>query len=206
MINRSISTPPLNRHRYAGAFTLFELMIVVALLSIVVSISLPSFLRAVRKSPLKQAMSDLEEACNRARMMAIMEGRPAELVIRAPDGLLQVRPFTETAPVEDDLPQDRLPAPEPSPAGEQTDLGGLAAVPKPQIGVAPVVFRLPSTVAFRKLVVNLQDMMDTEEARVRFFPNSTCDAFAATLLSEDNEERNITLEITTARTIIEVVR
>ncbi|MDH7502066.1 MAG: prepilin-type N-terminal cleavage/methylation domain-containing protein [Verrucomicrobiota bacterium] len=181
------------------AFTLFELMVVVALLGIVVSISLPSFLHAVRKSPLRQAMSDLEEACNRARMMAIMEGQPSEIAIRAADGMVQVRLFRETAP--DEEPESGAVG-SAEPIGTAVQPGGS---PLP-VGVAPVVFKLPSTVAFKSLVVNLQDMMDTEEARVRFFPNSTCDAFRATLLSEDNEERTITLEVTTARSIIEVIR
>lgn len=181
------------------AFTLFELMVVVALLSIVVSISLPSFLHAVRKSPLRQAMSDLEEACNRARMMAIMEGQPSEIAIRAADGMVQVRLFRETAPEEQAEPGVGGPA-------EPSETAGQSSGSPLPIGVAPVVFKLPSTVAFKSLVVNLQDMMDTEEARVRFFPNSTCDAFRATLLSEDNEERTITLEVTTARSIIEVIR
>lgn len=188
------------RQQRAKAFTLFELMVVVALLSIVVSITLPSFLRAVRKTPLRQAMSDLEEACNRARMMAIMEGTPSELVIRAADGMLQVRPLRETPPGEEELASNPELTLEPAQSEEKP------SVPQVQIGAAPVIFRLPSTVAFKKLVVNLQDMMDTEEVRVRFFPNSTCDAFTATLLSEDNEERSITLEITTARSIIEVIR
>jgi len=185
--------------KHERGFTLFELMVVVALMSIVVSISLPSFLRAVRKSPLRQAMSDLEEACTRARMMAIMEGRPSEVVIRAADGMIQVRLFRETAP--DEEPESG--AVEQADKSERAGQSGGSPLP---VGVAPVVFKLPSTVAFKRLVVNLQDMMDTDEARVRFFPNSTSDAFSATLLSEDNEERTITLEVTTARSIIEVIR
>ena len=65
---------------------------------------------------------------------------------------------------------------------------------------------LPESVAFKKLLVNLRDMMEYDEARVRFYPNGTCDALAATLLSEQNEERTITLEITTGRDHLEIVR
>lgn len=178
----------------ASGFTLFELLIVVALLSIVVAISLPSFLRAVRKSPLRQAMSDLEEACGSARMMAIMEGKPAEVVIRAADGAIQVRLLQETAPSEEPVATAPLP----------NEGDGQQA--RASTAVSPLLIKLPPSVAFKRLVVNLEDMMDSEEARIRFFPNSTCDAFAATLLSDENEERTITFEITTARGIVEVAR
>lgn len=197
-VSHHFRSPRFERKNDRG-FTLFELMVVVALMSIVVSISLPSFLRAVRKSPLRQAMSDLEEACTRARMMAIMEGRPSEIAIRAADGMVQVRLFREIAP-------DQEPEPGMVEGGDKSATAEQSGGSPLQVGVAPVDFKLPSAVAFKSLVVNLQDMMDTEEARVRFFPNSTCDAFSATLLSEDNEERTITLEVTTGRSIIEVIR
>ncbi len=178
----------------ARAFTLFETLIVLALMAIIVSIGMPSFLYAVRKSPLRQAMSDLEEACHGARLMAILSGAPSELVIRAADGTLTVRRVQETAPENG---EPLVPSP------TDGDPHGEAVAPT---GVAPSLFKLPETVAFKTLVVNLEDMMDSAEARVRFYPNSTCDAFSASLLSEDNEERVITLEVTTAREYIEVVR
>jgi len=182
----------------AFGWTLFELLIVLALLSIVAAISLPSFLRAVRKSPLRQAMSDLEEVCNNARMMAILEGRPAEVVIRAADGTMQARLLQERAPSEEEAEEE---APVVPLEGDETP-----PAPASSSRVQPMLTKLPPTVAFKKLMVNLEDLMDSEEARVRFRPNSTCDAFSATLLSEDSEERSITFEITTARGIVEVIR
>ena len=53
-------------------FTLFEILVVLAILSIVATISVPSVVQAAKKSPMRQAMSDLEEACRNARMLAIL--------------------------------------------------------------------------------------------------------------------------------------
>ncbi len=40
-------------------FTLFEILVVLAILSIVATISVPSVVQAAKKSPMRQAMSDL---------------------------------------------------------------------------------------------------------------------------------------------------
>ena len=200
MSTRSITRRLGIRGSGAGGYTLFELLIVVALLAVIASIALPGFLHTVRKSPLRQAMSDLQEACHRARMMAIMRGTRSELVINAVDGSLTVRPVQETAVAPTDTVPGGLPA---SPADSATASGTRA---EPRDGLGPTTVKLPESVVFKKLVVNLQDLMDSTEARVRFYSNSTCDAFTATLLSEQNEERTLTLEITTAREEMEVVR
>lgn len=48
------------------------------------------------------------------------------------------------------------------------------------------------------LDVNLQECKDFDTAKVRFFPNGTCDEMTLVLRSNNNEWRKITLEITTA--------
>jgi hypothetical protein len=47
------------------------------------------------------------------------------------------------------------------------------------------------------LDVNLHECKDDEVARVRFFPEGTCDEMLIILRSENNDQRGITLEITT---------
>ena len=56
------------------------------------------------------------------------------------------------------------------------------------------------------LDVNLMDQMEAPEARVRFFPNGTCDEFTLVLRSEKGEMRKITLESTTGLWDVEVLR
>ena len=66
---------------------------------------------------------------------------------------------------------------------------------------------LPESVAFKELWVNRQNCVALEiEGRVRFYPNGTCDELLATLLSGENEERTITLEVTTGLSNLIIVR
>src|SRR5213592_5148545 len=73
-------------------FTLIEIMMVVGILGMVLVMGMPAFIQSIRKDPLRQAMSDIEEACNKARATAILRGSPMELVIRAEGGQLDVVP------------------------------------------------------------------------------------------------------------------
>ncbi|MCP5517029.1 MAG: type II secretion system protein [Verrucomicrobiales bacterium] len=175
-------------------FTLFEMMVVVAILGILATISLPGLITSMRKAPMKEAVSNLQEACRHARMKAVMEGQPAEMVIEAGTRAILVRRLSETAaPGAATEAATRL-APEPDPE------------PARRGKVPDMHVQLPESVAFRRLIVNLRDMMDATEARVRFYPDGTCDDFKAELLSEQNEVRVLRLEITTGRDIVEVVR
>jgi prepilin-type N-terminal cleavage/methylation domain-containing protein len=180
-----------------SGFTLFEVLVVLAILSIVATIGVPSVLQSAKKSPMRQAISDLEEACRNARMLAILTGDPTEVVIQAGEGALSV---SRASAVPDASGEDII-----SGVESREPVEGRTA-PAGKVEVEPFRAKFPSSVAFKKLIVNLQDMMDEKEARVRFYPNGTCDALTAQLLSEQNEERTLTLEITTGREIVEVIR
>ena len=181
-----------------AAFTLIELMMVLAILGIIVGIGLPAVISTVKKGPMRQAVSDLEEGFLKARMLAILTGQPAELVINAADGTLEVRSVTETAP--DPALASAEPLGEPLPEELDPDA-------PPRTEVLPTFSAsLDPSVAFRHLTVSLRDMMDESQAAVRFQPNGTCDALAATLFSEAGEERTIALEITTGRARVETIR
>ena len=69
-----------------------------AILLIIVGVGLPAMITAVRKGPMRQAISDLEEGFLKARMLAILTGQPAEFVIQAANGTLAVRAVTDRAP------------------------------------------------------------------------------------------------------------
>ncbi len=181
-------------------FTLVELMMVMAILGIVLGVALPALVGTVRKAPLRQALSDFDEGVLKARMLAILTGQPAELVIRSADGALFVRSVTEAPQGGETVPES-----------EEGGLPGVEA--RPAAAEAPRREELPrfsarlhESLAFRQLVVNLRDMMDEEEAVVRFQPNGTCDAFTAVLFSETGEERLLQLEITTGRLRIQELR
>ena len=63
------------------AFTLIEIMIVVAIMGIVMTMSVPVVYKLWRKAPLRQAVKDIVEVCSHARARAIMQGQVTEVVI-----------------------------------------------------------------------------------------------------------------------------
>lgn len=175
---------------------------VLGILLIIVGIGLPAMITTVRKGPMRQAMSDLEEGFLKARMLAILTGQPAEFVINAATGALAVRTVSAT-------PSDAATAEPGSRPGEEplATLEGEDGADRPRTEPLPSFSAtLHESIAFRQLTISLRDMMDEEEAAVRFYPNGTSDALFALLFSETGEERSVALEITTGRPVIETIR
>jgi len=170
-----------------------EIMLVIAIVGVMLGIGIPTMFRGMSKLPIQQAVRTLEEACRAARTAAILQGQPAEVVIQAQEGTVTVALVAEGGGAPSDLGPSEPGLSEPGPAG--------AASGRPDFSG-----RIPASVAFKQLRVNLRDMMDYDEARIRFYPNGTSDELTAVLLSEQNEERALTLEIVTGREHVEVIR
>jgi prepilin-type N-terminal cleavage/methylation domain-containing protein len=130
------------------AFTLIEIMIVVAIIGLVAAMGVPSIFQALRKDGMRKAMSDVQQTLGDARTRAIVSGQTTEVVFQ---------PLAK-------------------------NIGSTA---------------LPDGVDIAMLDINLLDYGATEEARVRFFPNGTCDELTLVLHSRDEWEK-ITLEFSTA--------
>jgi prepilin-type N-terminal cleavage/methylation domain-containing protein len=81
-----------------NAFTLIEIMVVVALIGIIMAMGIPSIVRSIRKEGMRKATSDLVEACNDARATAILSGTTSDMVIRPQDGTISGGKFTATLP------------------------------------------------------------------------------------------------------------
>ena len=62
-------------------FTLIEIMIVVAIMGIVMTMSVPIVYKVWRKAPMTQAVKDIVEVCSRARARAIMQGAVVEVIL-----------------------------------------------------------------------------------------------------------------------------
>jgi prepilin-type N-terminal cleavage/methylation domain-containing protein len=176
-----------------GGFTLIEIMMVVGILGMVLAMGMPAFIQFIRRDPLRQAVSDIEEACSRARAAAILRGSPVELVIRAEGGQLNV------VPARDDN-------------AERTAAGvealGQPAEPsadKPASQSPVFSARLNENVAVTLLYVNLKDQMEAEETRVHFYPNGTSDEFTM-IVQAGNGMRKISLECVTALATVEVIQ
>lgn len=170
-----------------NAFTLIEILIVVSLLALVVTTGVPAVFRALKQDPMRQAVTDLVEACSFARAHAILGGVSMELVIVADGGAIRVERAREKR------------------AGDARELGGLQAKP---VGPGSTFLRpmqLQEDVAVELLYINLRDQMHEPQARVRFYPNGTSDEFAI-VLRYNEKVRKIELDIITGLADVQSIR
>jgi prepilin-type N-terminal cleavage/methylation domain-containing protein len=135
-------------------FTMIELMIVISIMGVVLTTSIPLIYHSMRKDPMRKAVADVMEACGDARAQAIMSGMPAELIIRPLDHSLSVS-AASTGPAAVRPP---------------VALEDPASAPPPRRQRPPFKATLSSDLVIEMVDVNLREFKDEEEARVRFFP------------------------------------
>jgi prepilin-type N-terminal cleavage/methylation domain-containing protein len=142
------------------AFTLIEIMVVVAIMGIIMAAGVPTLWKALHKEGFRKTVSDVVDVCNSARARAILQGRVTEVVFH---------------------PQERTCEVQGGAVG-----GGWAHTAT-----------FDDSARVEMLDVNLREYKDSELARVRFFPNGTADEMTLVLVSDRNEWRKISVEITT---------
>src|SRR5260370_24311140 len=172
----------------APAFTLIEIMVVVAIIAIVMTIGIP-FMKYtfVGGEGIDKAVRDVKEACSNARANAILNGVETDLVIRPFDKRLEVVPGgSRRVPEKDQLSS-------PSVSGEEWRMPEPAAPG----GAAVFTVKLSAKVMIQGLGVNGEDWTEDEVARVRFYPNGTSDEMSMVLISDKMEQRNVWLEVVT---------
>jgi prepilin-type N-terminal cleavage/methylation domain-containing protein len=176
-----------------SAFTLVEIMIVVAILGIVLGMGIPSMFRAMKREGMRAAMNDVLEACQKARAAAILSGSLVELQILPQTGEFKVVAGSTAPPSANVL--DALPA----------ELARTAPAP-PAPTIPSFSIQLPSDVSIELLDVNFVELKDAEDVRVKFRPNGTSDEMTVVLRSRREEWRKISLEVTTALAEMEAIR
>lgn len=72
------------------AFTLIEIMVVVAIMGIILAAGIPSLYGFLHKSGIRKTLSDVQDTCRSARQKAIMSGNTAELIIHPREGTMEV--------------------------------------------------------------------------------------------------------------------
>jgi prepilin-type N-terminal cleavage/methylation domain-containing protein len=180
---RNMHRAPSNRRssnadrRCLDAFTLIELMVVVAILAVVMTMAIPSIYQIMHKDSLRAAVSDVMEMCSHARAYAILNGVQTGLRIRPGDRQLDVVLMSGGGNPHDSM-------------------GERGTVATGSAGIAPV--RLPDSVRFEMVDVNFIEYKDQEVAIARFYPNGTSDEMTILLLSDQGEARKISLEVVTA--------
>jgi prepilin-type N-terminal cleavage/methylation domain-containing protein len=81
-----------------GAFTLIEIMIVVAIIGIIMTMGIPSIVHAFKKEGMRKAVGDVVDACNATRAEAILKGTDATLTFHPRDGTLSGGGVSATFP------------------------------------------------------------------------------------------------------------
>jgi prepilin-type N-terminal cleavage/methylation domain-containing protein len=166
-----------------SAFTLVEIMVVVAIIGLVMTLGMPAIFRLTRRESLMQSVNDIIEVCSYARARAIVQGTTTELIFHPKDRQIGVGAAGAS--------------------GSEANAAGM-------VGGAPGAFRPQAQwsehLALEMLDVNFIEYKDKEEAHVRFFPNGTCDELTMILRSDEGLYRKISLEVTTGLADVEVIR
>lgn len=187
------NTPPGKKLHLPRAFTLLELVIVVAVMGIILMMGIPAIKVALHHDPMTQAVVDFTTACQGsmghpgARSLAIMRGREMELRIYPLEKRIEVGEVTSKNGAGNSPP----------PADAQ---------PKPAAGGTPFSAQISDHVSFKMLDVNFIDVRNEDVATVRFYPNGTSDEFNVILVSDAGEARRITLDIVTGLPQVEDLR
>lgn len=166
--------------RVRQGFTLIELMIVMAIMAIVMTMGLPAIYRIWHKETLPKTVREITDVLDNARSLAILQGNVTEVVFHARDGRYElVGGGGGASPTRGD--QDL-----------SSDFGAARPATSGKSG------QIPEEIGVAQLKVNGVSCMDFDIARVRFYPNGTCDELRLVLLRPDNgDSRGIFLEVTT---------
>jgi len=162
-------------------------MIVVAIMAIVMTMSVPIVYKVWHKAPMRKAVSELVEVCSNARARAILRSTTTEVVFHSDDGRFEV---SGAAPASG---------------------GGQTAPPMagmPSASGSGLSGQLPENIAIASLKINgiryvPREDIEVHEARVRFYPNGTCDEMRLVFLSDTGEFQGVFLEIITSLASVE---
>lgn len=90
VLGRIAAGPKRRRSRWA--FTLIEVMVVVAVMGIIMAAGAPSLYRALRREGFRKTLNEVREVCEAARARAITKGEIAKVVFHPHDGTCEVEP------------------------------------------------------------------------------------------------------------------
>ena len=167
-------------------FTLIELMVVIFVMAIVLTMGVPLVYKTFKKEPMRQAISDVMEVCSRARALAILQGTVAEAVFHPPEGRFEVSGGSAPPPPRADITLDVVTIEPPKPPPPKGS--GMSG-------------QLPEGLEVEMLDINLLEYRTEEVARVRFYPNGTCDEMTI-IMRYGTDQRGVMLEATTGLAIM----
>ena len=160
------------------AFTLVELMVVVAVMGLLIGISIPAFRKIMNKAPLEQGISDVESLCRQARAEAIVKQRAMDVVLNETEEIVAL---TTAARV--------INAPDP--------FTGLMIKTTEETRLIDQAFLEVDL----QIIVPAPDEFTLDEIRIRFYPNGTSETLALRVAGDD-EAYLLTLDPVTGRTSV----
>jgi len=161
------------------AFTLIEIMIVMAIMMIILAMGVPSIVRGMEKDHLSRAVKDTIEGCKTARDRAILQGVPWAFVL-SEDREFRVEP----------MPGDSA---QRTRAGQVAPSAAAVTNDSPYSGFPR---KLDERVYVDKIAVNFAEPQQETAVRVRFFPNGTSDEFTV-IYSVGQKQRFIKVDVVT---------
>ena len=185
----TLHAPRSTLHAPPAAFTLIELMIVVAIMGIVLTMGVPIFYRMRAEVPLRKAVKDVVEVCSQARALAILQSKATCVVFHPREGNFAVQGGgTPSASTDPNGGPAQFRAPSASPGS------GLSG-------------QLSDRVVIEMLDVDLTEYKDNDEVKVWFYPNGVCDELTLILFDPSvarDPRRVISLEVTTGLASVEL--
>jgi Tfp pilus assembly protein FimT len=159
-------------------------MIVVGIMGIMLTIGVPIVYKVWHRAPINQAVTDTVEVLSNARARAILQGREMDVMFHPKEGRLEIKGAGDSTAANKG----------PVTAGFAAGVGSGTSA------------RYSDRILIEMLDINKlpHDFRDDDEAMIRFFPDGTCDELSLVLVSDQNERREITLEITTSLASVEV--
>ncbi|EEF57198.1 pilus assembly FimT family protein [Pedosphaera parvula] len=172
------------------AFTLIEIMLVVAIIGIALAMGMPAIYRKANPEPMTQAVQDVLEVCTQARARAILNGVAMELRIYPHTGRFEVVQAPEDADLLNANGTNAPAVGQSVRAESNSSVAGSPASPNH----SPLTAQLSERVVIEMCDINFGEYKDEEMARVRFHPNGICDQLTLVLRSDNNEFKKIALE------------
>lgn len=163
------------------AFTLIELMVVVAIMGVILLAGIPSLAKLIQKEGMRKVVSDVMDVCTKARAQAILSGSPVDVMFHPRDKRLEVQSSGVSRQVFTE-------------GGERGTTISEQPVVTPGQGQSA---QIPEDFVIEMLDINLSEYRESDWARVRFYPNGTSDEMTLIVRSPKNEWKKITTEVTT---------